>query len=156
MQRPTFLRFAGAAVVVLAGIAVATLHQFGGPAVAGEVTVWKSPACSCCGKWVEHLLANGFRVVVHETDDLAPAKRSHGVPDNLQSCHTAEIDGYTIEGHVPAAEVKRLLAEKPKARGLAVAGMPVGSPGMEQGSAREPYDVVLFDDQRRQSVYRRY
>lgn len=155
MQRPTFLRLAGAAVL-LAGIATATLYQFGGPAVAGGVTVWKSPACSCCGKWVEHLRANGFRVVVHETDDLAPAKRSHGVPDNLQACHTAEIDGYTIEGHVPAAEVKRLLAEKPKARGLAVAGMPVGSPGMEQGSAREPYDVVLFDDQRRQSVYRRY
>jgi len=156
MSRARIMQFlAGLALAV--GLAVVGYLQFsGGAAVASEVVVWKSPDCGCCGKWVEHLRANGFRVVVHDTNELTPVKQSHGVPDNLQACHTAEIDGYTIEGHVPAAEVKRLLADKPKARGLAVAGMPIGSPGMEQGSAREAYDVVLFDDQRRQSVYRRY
>jgi hypothetical protein len=155
MTRATLIRSAGAALL-LAGIAAVTLYQFGGTAAAGEVTVWKSPACGCCGKWVEHLRANGFSVVVRETNDLAPVKRAHGVPAALESCHTAEVDGYTIEGHVPAAEVKRLLAEKPQARGLAVAGMPAGSPGMEQGGAREAYDVILFDDQKKQSVFRRY
>ena len=156
MQGRWIAKLAAGLALALA-LAVAGYHQFGtAPAAAGEIAVWKSPSCGCCGKWVEHLRANGFRVVVHETDDLAPVKQSQGVPQNLQSCHTAEVDGYTIEGHVPAAEVKRLLAERPKARGLAVAGMPLGSPGMEQGSAREAYDVMLFDDQRRQSVWRRY
>lgn len=155
MNRTTMFRLALGALL-LAGIGLATLYQLGGAAAAGEVTVWKSPTCGCCGKWVDHLRAHGFRVVVHETDDLAPVKRTHGVPGALESCHTALVEGYTIEGHVPAAEVKRLLAERPPARGLAVGGMPIGSPGMEQGSAREPYAVILFDDQRRQSVYRRY
>ena len=146
---------AGLALVI--GLVVVGYRQFSGDtATAGEVVVWKSPTCGCCEKWADHLRANGFRVVVHDVEDLMPVKQSHRVPDNLHACHTAEIAGYTIEGHVPAAEVKRLIAEKPAARGIAVAGMPIGSPGMEQGSAREAYDVVLFDDQRRQSVFRRY
>ncbi|WP_119419754.1 DUF411 domain-containing protein [Desertibaculum subflavum] len=105
---------------------------------------------------MEYLRASGLRVVGHDSDKLMPIKQRHGVPDILQSCHTAEVAGYTIEGHVPAAEVKRLLTEKPKARGLAVAGMPAGSPGMEQGGARASYDVILFDDREKQSIYRRY
>lgn len=115
--------------------------------------MWKSPTCGCCGKWLKQLRA-GFRVVVHETDDLAPVKRARGVPHNLQSCHTAEVAGYTVEGHVPAAEVKRLLAERP------ARGMPSRACQLHRlawnGARREAYDVVLFDDQRRQSVWRRY
>lgn len=156
MTRTTLLRTA-AGLTLATGLAIGGYYHFGyGTAAAGEVTVWKSPSCGCCGKWVDHMRAHGFRVVVHEADDLTPVKRREGVPDNLQACHTATIDGYTIEGHVPAADVKRLLAEKPRARGIAVAGMPVGSPGMEQGSAREPYDVIVFDDLARQSVFRRH
>ncbi len=90
--------------------------------------------------------ANGFAVKVIEQEDLSPIKRQYSIPENLESCHTAEIDGYIIEGHVPAEDVIRLLAERPKAKGLAVPGMPIGSPGMEQGNEKEPYPVVLFGD----------
>ena len=115
-----------------------------GPAAAAEMTVWKTPWCGCCEAWVAHMRANGFAVTVNEAPDLAPVKRMAGVPDALQTCHTALVEGYTIEGHVPADDVKRLLAERPDAGGLAVPGMPVGSPGMEQGGTTEPYDVILF------------
>lgn len=143
-----------AGIVLALGIAAAGYYQLTrGTAVAGEVTVWKTPSCGCCGAWVDHMRANGFRVTVHEAEDLRPIKQSRGVPDQLQSCHTAEVAGYTIEGHVPAVEVKRLLAEKPKARGLAVPGMPIGSPGMEQGDRKDPYDVVLFKRDGTRSVY---
>ena len=115
-----------------------------GPAAAAEMTVWKTPWCGCCEAWVAHMRANGFAVTVEEAPDLEPVKRMAGVAPDLQSCHTAVVEGYTVEGHVPAADVKRLLAERPKAKGLAAPGMPVGSPGMEQGGTTERYDVVLF------------
>ena len=112
---------------------------------AGELTVYKSPWCGCCTGWVKHMRDNGFSVVVKEREDLSPIKSQYGVPENLQSCHTAEIDGYVFEGHVPADDVRRFLSEKPEGvTGLAVPGMPVGSPGMEQGDEKEPYPVVLF------------
>ena len=114
------------------------------PVLATEVTVYKSPWCGCCTGWVDHMKANGFSVKVVEQEDLSPIKRQYGVPENLESCHTAEIEGYTIEGHVPASDIMKLLAERPDAKGLAVPGMPVGSPGMEQGNEKEPYPVVLF------------
>lgn len=114
------------------------------PALATEVTVYKSPWCGCCTGWVDHMKANGFSVKVVQQEDLDPIKRQYGVPENLESCHTAEVEGYTIEGHVPASDVMKLLAERPDAKGLAVPGMPVGSPGMEQGNEKEPYPVVLF------------
>jgi hypothetical protein len=112
---------------------------------AGEpaITVHKDPTCGCCSGWVRHLQNAGFVAKVIETRDLDPVKRRLGVPDDLTACHTAELAGYAIEGHVPAAALKRLLAEKPKATGLAVPGMPLGSPGME-GGPPEKYDVVLF------------
>jgi len=110
----------------------------------GVVQVWKTPTCGCCGKWIEHLEAAGFDVTVHDVQDLAAVKRELGVPGSLQSCHTALIDGYLLEGHVPAADVRRLLAERPEVAGLAVPGMPVGSPGMEMGDQKDPYDVVTF------------
>jgi hypothetical protein len=110
------------------------------------VTVWKDPDCGCCTGWVEHLRKNGFLVTVIETPDVQSVKVQRRVPPELASCHTAEIAGYTIEGHVPARAILRLLAEKPNARGLSVPGMPIGSPGMEGGKP-EPYDVILFGEQ---------
>jgi hypothetical protein len=109
----------------------------------GVMTVYKSPACGCCAFWVDHMRENGFEIVVEEMDDVAPVKRSHGIPPRLWSCHTATIDGYAIEGHVPAAVVRKLLAERPDAIGIAVPGMPIGSPGME-GPNPQAYDVILL------------
>ena len=109
------------------------------------VTVWRNPGCSCCGKWVKHLRSAGFTVTITESDKMSAIKRREGVPDNLQACHTAKVGGYTVEGHVPAADIVRLLSERPAAKGLAVAGMPMGSPGMEVRSGKkERYDVMLF------------
>jgi len=114
---------------------------------ASSITVTKDPNCGCCGNWVDHLKAEGFAVEVTETAAVNRVKARLGVPSDLASCHTAEVGGYVVEGHVPAAAIRRLLAEKPQARGLAVPGMPVGSPGMEvPGASPDVYDVVLFGD----------
>ena len=106
--------------------------------------VFKTPTCGCCGKWVEHLRANGFTVNVTDLPDLSQIKADGKVPPQLQSCHTARIVGYVVEGHVPAADVKRLLKERPAIAGIAVAGMPMGSPGMEVYGIVHPYDVRTF------------
>jgi len=109
------------------------------------VKVTKDPSCGCCGAWVDHVRAAGFPVEVIESAEVNRLKVRLGVPQDLASCHTAEVGGYVIEGHVPADAIKRLLAEKPQAKGLAVPGMPVGSPGMEvKGVEDEVYEVVLF------------
>lgn len=123
-------------------------------AAAVAITVSKDPNCGCCTGWVEHLRKAGFSVTVVNTDELPAIKARLGVPGELASCHTAEANGYVIEGHVPADAIARLLREAPRAKGLAVPGMPVGSPGME-GGAPEAYDVVLFDGERR-TVFARY
>jgi hypothetical protein len=107
------------------------------------VKVWKDPSCGCCSGWVEHLRRSAFTVAVIDTADLAAVKAALGVPGELASCHTAKIESYVIEGHVPAAAIRRLLAERPAALGLAVPGMPIGSPGME-GGPPQLYEVVLF------------
>jgi hypothetical protein len=107
------------------------------------VGVYKSPACGCCGEWVAHLRASGFRVEVRDANDVSPVKRRYGVPDRLASCHTAVVEGYAIEGHVPAADIQRLLRERPRVAGLAVPGMVPGSPGM--AGAPQPYDTLAFD-----------
>lgn len=109
------------------------------------LNVYKSPTCGCCGEWIKHMRANGFRVETHDVADVMPIKRRYGVPDELASCHTAVIAGYAIEGHVPAADVQKLLRERPKVRGLAVPGMVPGAPGMEQGPP-QPYATLAFDD----------
>ena len=109
---------------------------------AQSIEVFKSPTCGCCGDWVKHLQASGFAVTVRDVGN-ASARARLGIPARLGSCHTAAIGGYAIEGHVPVREIKRLLAEKPAAKGLAVPGMPIGSPGMEQGDRRDAYDVLL-------------
>ena len=116
-----------------------------GPARASVINVYKSPVCGCCGAWVEHLRASGLKVAVHEMEDVSPVAKKAGVPDNLRSCHTALIDGYFVEGHVPAADIRKLLHDRPKARGISVPGMPIGSPGLEQGDRREPYTTLIVD-----------
>lgn len=119
------------------------------------IEVWKSPTCSCCGNWVRHLEANGFTVNVNavEPSVLAAIKRQAGISEPLASCHTAKIEGYVIEGHVPASDIERLVSEHPDAAGLTVPGMPLGSPGMEQGGEFEPYDVLLLKRDGTTSVF---
>ena len=114
-------------------------------AVAATLLVTKTAYCGCCRAWVEAMKAAGFTVEVNDVEDVTPTARKLGVPDNLRGCHTAQIGGYAIEGHVPAADIKRLLAEKPKAAGIAVPGMVMGTPGMEHGDHKEAYQVILFD-----------
>lgn len=118
-----------------------------------DILVNKDPNCGCCSRWVEHLKAAGFTVKVEEADDLAIVRKRLGVPADLAACHTAAASGYVIEGHVPASAIRRLLEERPAAIGLAVPGMPVGSPGMEGGSARK-YEVVLFGNSDRRPFMR--
>jgi hypothetical protein len=128
-----------------------------GHAAAETGQIWKSPTCGCCTKWVEHMAAHGFAL---EGKDVSPRelnqrKAELGLKPEQSSCHTALIDGYTIEGHVPAEDVKRLLAERPDAIGLAVPGMPVGSPGMETGPA-EAYEVLLIKRDGTSEVFARH
>nr|WP_174887987.1 DUF411 domain-containing protein [Lysobacter oculi] len=113
---------------------------------APRMVVHKSASCGCCGLWVDHMRAAGFAVEVRNTDDLNPLKERVGVPYGKGSCHTAEVNGYFVEGHVPAADVKRLIAEKPDAKGLVLPGMPAGSPGMElPDGTTETYMVELVN-----------
>ena len=125
---------------------------FVAPAWAAEVTVYKSPTCGC-KKWVDHLEENGFEVKSYDVRDVVSYKMRMGVPPALGSCHTALVDGYVIEGHVPADDIKRLLEQRPAVSGLAVPGMPIGSPGMEQGNRRDPYEVLSFTEDGATSVF---
>ncbi|HET7678922.1 MAG TPA: DUF411 domain-containing protein [Xanthobacteraceae bacterium] len=113
------------------------------PAKAAELKIYKSPYCGCCGAWVDHVQASGLPTIVQDMDDVTPVADRLGVPDAMRSCHTAEIGGYFVEGHVPVTDIRKLLIERPKARGIAVPGMPIGSPGMEQGERREAFDTML-------------
>lgn len=139
--RRTLLRMGSAlALTPLAWSARAT-----SPGTAPLVEVWKSPTCGCCHDWIRHLEASGFRTRAFDTGN-AEARVRLGMPQRLGSCHTARVEGYVLEGHVPATDIKRLLRERPKALGLAVPAMPIGSPGMdgpEYGGRRDPYDVLL-------------
>lgn len=139
--------------VAFLSIAASALMPVRSWAASPLVTVHKDPACGCCGGWVEHLQARGFKAKVIETAAVDAVKARLGVPPDLAACHTAEVGGYVIEGHVPAKAIERLLAERPRAKGLAVPGMPAGSPGM--GGAPEAYDVVLFGPNG-QSVFGRF
>jgi hypothetical protein len=121
-----------------------------------QITVWKTPSCGCCKAWVAHLRANGFDVVTHDVKDNAPFRQKLGLAEQFGSCHTASLGGYVLEGHVPATEIRRLLREKPVARGLAVPGMPAGSPGMEMGKARDAYNVLLVLMDGNSRVYQSY
>lgn len=120
---------------------------------AAVVNVTKSADCTCCEGWVDHMRKAGFRMNVKVVEDVRPTATRLGVPDELRSCHTSEVEGYVIEGHVPAADVKRLLKERPKAAGLAVPGMVLGSPGMDFGTQKEPYKTLLFKKAGQKQVF---
>lgn len=150
MKRRNFIAMSAAAAGVLAGA-----PAFAAPNLP-TVEVFKTPYCGCCEAWVEHLKGAGFPVKVTVVEDTAPVRKRHGIRDELGSCHTGVVSGYALEGHVPASDVKRLLAAKPNAAGLAVPGMPAGSPGMEAGGRKEPFDVLLVDKSGRTSVYASY
>lgn len=141
----------GAAALIAATTVVAVTTR---DVEAVAVTVYKSPTCGCCGNWVDHLEANGYEVTTVETEDLSPVKAEHGVRPEYASCHTALVEGYVIEGHVPADVIDRLLRERPDVAGLTVPGMPMGSPGME-GPRRDPYNVLTFDAAGNTTIYER-
>ncbi|MEJ7931466.1 DUF411 domain-containing protein [Ramlibacter sp. AN1015] len=145
--------------VIAAAAAAPTLAQVVAPAAKKPVVeVWKDPNCGCCKDWVTHLQDNGFAVTVHDTGNTA-VRAQLGIDPKYGSCHTAVVAGYALEGHVPAREIHRLLAEKPAARGLAVPGMPIGSPGMDgeaYGGRKHPYDVLLLAKDGSSKVYQRY
>ena len=132
------------------------LLALGSAAHAVTMTVHKSASCGCCAKWVEHVQKHGFNVRVVNVDDVMAVKAKAGIPDRLASCHTTMVGGYVIEGHVPAIDIRKLLASKPKAKGLAVPGMPMGSPGMEHGDHREPFETLLIKPNGSTAVFARH
>lgn len=150
----------GGAITLLTVTLVAFFSSSFGPRAqppeSSTVVVYKSATCRCCSRWVEHLRLAGLSVKVRNEDAMSLLKARLGVSQNLASCHTATVSGYVIEGHVPAADIQRLLLERPRARGLAVPGMPVGTPGMEQRGVVEPYTVLLFGDTGSPQIYARY
>lgn len=161
-SRRRFLRQLGTPLVAVAAAwaarAATAATPPAGPGAGVLVQVWKSPTCGCCKDWIEHLQTHGFRVQVQDTGNTA-ARARLGIDIRFGSCHTAVVQGYVIEGHVPAREIVRLLAERPKALGLAVPGMPVGSPGMdgpEYGGRRDPYDVLLLTGGTTSRVFQAY
>ena len=142
MQRRTLLQ---AGLTALAGPTALTTATRALAQPQPLIEVWKDPNCGCCKDWMAHLQANGFAVKAHDVGNTA-ARRRLGLPDRYGSCHTATVGGYVVEGHVPAADIQRLLRERPKALGLSVPRMPIGSPGMdgpEYGGRKDPYDVLL-------------
>ena len=147
---PTPAAAAGTEVATLPAQAAVVADSVTAPVI----TVYKSPSCGCCKGWVEHVKAAGYKVDVHDVANVNPVKDDAGVPADARSCHTAIVDGYALEGHVPAADIARLLEERPAIAGLAVPGMPVGSPGMEvPGQPADKYDVVAFKADGSTEVY---
>lgn len=161
--QPANRRFSRRSVVIaMGGVAAAVAGAFAfpglfgsSPAKAGEVVVYKSPSCGCCGKWAEHLRQNGFEVSINNIDNIGPVKEQAGIPYDLEACHTAFVDGYAVEGHVPAENIHKMLADRPKFKGIAVPGMPASSPGMDSPD-HEPYTVYSFDADGKKKVYASY
>lgn len=142
---------------LLQGLAVAALFPGAAFKAAAQplVDIYLNPSCGCCGAWVDHLRANGFSVKVTQVEDTGEVRSRFKMPEKFASCHTAMVEGYALEGHVPAREIKRMLKEKPKAIGLAVPDMPIGSPGME-GARNDAYDVLLIDAKGSARIYAHY
>lgn len=141
-RKPPAIGRRGALRLALAGAASIGLTGAARAAPVTRVEVWQDPACGCCEGWVRHMREAGFEVAVRKVADVRPVKVAMGIDEALWSCHTAVVDGYVIEGHVPAADVRRLLVERPRARGLSAPGMPPSSPGMDIPGT--PYSVILF------------
>ena len=151
MERRIFVR-----MILGAGTAAVAVPRFAHAMIGAApipMTVYKSPSCGCCKSWVTHMQGAGFTVKIIDMDDLTAVKRNAGVPQKLQSCHTALVGAYVVEGHVPADLVKKMLNQKPQITGLAVPGMVTGSPGMEMGDSKDPYDVIAFDRAGKTSVF---
>ena len=144
-------------LVASALLGLATLGSFSlALAADDEVVMYKDPNCGCCGKWAEHMREHGFKVKEVATAEMGVVKREARVPQALGSCHTAKVGGYVVEGHVPAADVRRMLDQKPAIAGISAPGMPMGSPGMEGPYPADRYDVVSFDAQGRTAVFARH
>lgn len=155
ITRRTFM--AQAAGFAFAAAGARRLWAGAGTGPATPITVYKSASCGCCAKWVDHLKANGFAPAVHDEENMDAIKDDMGVPKPLRSCHTALLGHYIVEGHVPAADLRRLMAERPAVVGLAAPGMPQSSPGMaEPGAAAEPYEVVAFTKDGKTTVYAKH
>ena len=154
VSRRRMLLATGATAIVAIGGGI-TLLSKPTPIMAQEVVVYKDPSCGCCGQWVKHLRRNGFSVVVNNVDDMEPIKRQAGIPDTMESCHTAYVGDYSIEGHVPAVDIKRMLAENLAIKGLAVPGMPSSAPGMDD-PINEPYTIFAFNANGATSVFASY
>ena len=153
MRKRMLISVLGAITLVLAVVLASPAGQNPAASKPTSITVYKTPTCGCCGKWVQHLTSAGFAPVVNDLPDVGSTKAKLGVPSELGSCHTAVVDGYIVEGHVPADVIKQLLKERPNVVGIAVPGMPVGSPGMEQGDEKQPYDIIAFDKTGKTTVY---
>ena len=147
MTRRNAILATGAAVISLAANGAASA----GPLPA--LKAYRNPGCGCCEKWAASLVAAGFQIEMFDDPELDKRRAAAGVPAEIAGCHTAYVGNFIIEGHVPAADIIRFIAEKPEARGLAVVGMPVGSPGMEMDGTKEPFDVLLFTAQGKWQVY---
>jgi len=127
-----------------------------GAKIKKEIVVYRSPTCGCCGKWIQHLKDNDFTVVDRVTVDVQTIKDKYGISQSLASCHTALVNGYIVEGHVPAEDINTMLSSKPSIKGISVPGMVTGSPGMEMGERKDPYKVISFDDNGKLGLYRDY
>lgn len=121
-----------------------------------DMTVYRSPSCGCCGVWIEHAQKHGFKIEDIKTDEIEALKQKHNIPAELASCHTTIIDGYVMEGHIPVDDIKRFLAAKPNMTGLAVPGMPIGTPGMEARDIKQPFQVLAFNDKGEVEVFKEY
>lgn len=160
MQVKTYLIFTGIAVTI-AGVAIWNIidnyygRQEASTPASADVVMYKNPGCQCCDKWAEYMQGAGYSVAVQEADDIYSIKTTYGVPASMSSCHTAVIDGYVVEGHVPLVDLNRLLSERPNAIGLAAPGMPASSPGMNT-ALNEPYEVYLIDSMGAGSLYARH
>lgn len=154
MRRPTGRTIALAVAFITVALTTAAVRTSPSNTAAKKptITVYKDPGCGCCKKWIEHLVKNGYRVDAKDTPNMTEIKHTLGVPDALTACHTAVVNGYLIEGHVPAADIDRLLEQKPRIAGLAVPGMPAGSPGME-GMGTQRYQVLTFDKNGKTKVF---
>ena len=151
MKTPTMTRR-----LMLGGFGLFALMPTAQAASLPAIKAYRNPGCGCCEKWAELLKAAGFAVTMEDDPNLEARREAAGVPADIAGCHTAFMGDYIIEGHVPVEDIKRLIAERPVARGLAVPGMPAESPGMEVGGDKEPFDVLLFEDDGSRVVFAKY
>ena len=141
-------------ILALAALSILTVSSvFASDLLSKEITVYKNPDCGWCNKWIEYLESYNYKVTKKNTRDVHGIKRKLGIPPNLSACHTAVIDGYVIEGHVPERDIQKLLLFRPKIKGIAASGMPIGSPGMERGDDHEAYKVMSFDENGNTKVF---